>query len=227
MKFASVVVPLMALVAPLHGLRHGGKLRSDASPSFVCNITSALPLRTGSFVLSNDNVLDNSSNDRNSSTKLEELATAKKAFLAQKAIYQEAEARLMAAMDALLEVQSIDGTDLVDMLAESRPDTVVVFYAPWCPHCQSFVLHDGHGNPVDAPLEIFRRDLLAQNKTRNIEVARLNVASDAALNIPKQFSVQGIPMVYFVSKTGSAVPFKGNPHNLTALKSFVSEHASA
>jgi len=133
---------------------------------------------------------------------------------------QAAEARLMDSMDALLEVPKADPAQLASFVSEKKSNNLVVFYAPWCGHCQSFVLHDGSGDPTKAPLEAFRKDLAEDDATKLVGVVRVDVQEHGE-SIPAPFKVEFIPTVYFVNKNGAATVYEGNPGDLAALKSFV------
>merc|ERR1719502_2355011 len=107
--------------------------------------------------------------------------------------YQLATAKLMSAMDALLEVPNAGAGDL-QKLADGKfgKAALVVFYAPWCPHCQSFVLHDQKGDPLNAPLEVLHRELAKADDTKNVNVIRADVTK-VGKQMPKDFAVQAIP----------------------------------
>merc|ERR1719263_2168313 len=113
-----------------------------------------------------------------------------------------AQDRLMKAMDAALETPVANGQDLATLAEKKEQDTLVVFYAPWCGHCQTFVLHDGKGDPTKAPLEKFRRDLAEDSATKDVVVQRFDVTRGR--DMPKAFEVKFIPTVYFVAQTGVA-----------------------
>eukprot|EP00929_Paragymnodinium_shiwhaense_P089933 TRINITY_DN5013_c0_g1_i1.p1 TRINITY_DN5013_c0_g1~~TRINITY_DN5013_c0_g1_i1.p1 ORF type:complete len:233 (-),score=84.73 TRINITY_DN5013_c0_g1_i1:237-935(-) len=138
------------------------------------------------------------------------------------AVYQAAQTQLFQAMEAMLEVKALGAGDLDKVAKGSGKDTFVVFYAPWCPHCQRFVLHDGNGNPSKAPLELLRKDLQADKATSAVEVARVNVDQTGWDTLPKQFVVQGVPTMYFVKGDGAAARYGGNPQDVAQLKAFVS-----
>merc|ERR1719321_1590165 len=132
----------------------------------------------------------------------------------------------MTSMDALLEVPKANPTQLASIVSEKQKNTLVVFYAPWCGHCQQFVLHDGSGDPTKAPLEVFHRDLAKSDATKEVSVVRVDVQEHGE-SIPAPFQVQFIPTVYFVNKKGEAKVYEGNPGDLAALKSFVTTNSIA
>jgi len=90
----------------------------------------------------------------------------------------------------------------------------IAFYAPWCPHCQTFVMHDGKGNATNAPLEVFNRQLM---EAKGPKVVKFDTQ---ASQVPKLFKVEYIPTVYLALKDGTATKFTGNPHDMDALKAF-------
>merc|ERR1719420_1884146 len=116
----------------------------------------------------------------------------------------------MTSMDALLEVPKATPAQLTSFVSEKKKNTLVVFYAPWCGHCQQFVLHDGSGDPTKAPLEVFHRDLAKDDATKAVDVVRVDVQEHGE-SIPAPFKVQFIPTVYFVNKGGVATKYEGNP----------------
>merc|ERR1719163_1614673 len=114
----------------------------------------------------------------------------------------------MKAMEALLETPAADA-EFLSQAAEGKlgKDSLIVFYAPWCPHCQQFVLHDGKGDPTKAPLELIKKDLVADPASKDVEVLRFDV--NAHRDIPQGLEVQFIPTMYVVAG-GTATKFEGN-----------------
>lgn len=155
--------------------------------------------------------------------KKDELNDAIGHYKTQKMQFQLAEARLMKAFDSLLEVPTASGQQLTTLLEGGGKPTLVVFYAPWCPHCQTFVLHDGKGDPVDAPLEQMRRDFKGNNDFKEVDILRFDVAKHGK-DIPSDFKVEGIPTVYFVNHKGKAEHYMEDPHDVGLLKSFITGH---
>eukprot|EP00929_Paragymnodinium_shiwhaense_P089934 TRINITY_DN5013_c0_g2_i1.p1 TRINITY_DN5013_c0_g2~~TRINITY_DN5013_c0_g2_i1.p1 ORF type:complete len:234 (-),score=83.61 TRINITY_DN5013_c0_g2_i1:267-968(-) len=158
---------------------------------------------------------------KDGSDKQAKLEAAIENFKKAAAVYQAAQTQLFGAMEAMLEVKALAAGDLDKVAKGSGKDTFIVFYAPWCPHCQRFVLHDGHGNPTKAPLELLRQDLQAEKATSAVEVTRVNVDEVGWDTLPKPFVVQGVPTMYFVKGDGAAAHYGGNPQDLAQLKAFV------
>lgn len=157
--------------------------------------------------------------------KRTELESAMQEYQLQGSKLQAAEARLQNAMEALLQVPSVDGLALSKLLS-AKQNTVVVFYAPWCQQCQKFVLSDGSGNPSMAPLEIFRRRLTWDEEAKRISVVRFDVEKNGD-SYPPVFHVLGvgIPAIYFIDSTGTVTPYLEDPHHVVKLQRFVLAHA--
>jgi thiol-disulfide isomerase/thioredoxin len=157
-------------------------------------------------------------------SKAEAYTKALDVFKNVKQEYKDATEELTLSLDSLLKVPKASIARLEETL-KGGSDTLVVFYAPWCPHCQTFVLHDAKGNPLNAPLEVLRRDLAPAN----IQVLRADAEQLGIQNVPSKFDVQAYPTVFFVNQTGSEgrpIRFSGNPHNTTHLFDFIKKQQS-
>jgi len=132
--------------------------------------------------------------------------------------YSIANAKLQESIEKLLETPNADAAELA-RAAEGRlgTDTLIVFYAPWCPHCQTFVLHDSKGNPLKAPLEVMRKDWATHEKLRHVNVYRSDVTKLGKGDLPEKMPVQGIPTMYFVSVRGDATRYPSDPHDNIAV----------
>jgi len=207
-------------------LRRGGALAPPWASDSTCDLHSLAEASGASLgVLAfGDATLESASvaTEGPDAKKMAALQDAKQEYIDLKKKMMAVEQRLMGAMDALLEVPVTNGTALTTLLEKKQQNALVVFYAPWCGHCQQFVLHDGKGDPTKAPLEVFRRDLAGDSATKGVAVQRFDVTKGK--DMPKAFEVKFIPTVYFVAQTGVVTKFEGNPGDLQALKGFVTEH---
>jgi thiol-disulfide isomerase/thioredoxin len=145
--------------------------------------------------------------------KLEKLHTAQGKLEEAAQAYKAAEAELQVAINELLETPLVDQAKLTEMASKQDKDLLVVFYAPWCGHCQRFVLHDGSGDPSKAPLEKINKDLSGDN----LQVLRFDIT---ASENPPDMPVEYIPTVYLAKKDGTRVMFSGDPGAPGALEGF-------
>merc|ERR1719399_1204159 len=130
----------------------------------------------------------------------------------------------MDAMTAMLEVPMVNSTSLTSLVDQKEKDVLVVFYAPWCPHCQTFVLHDGKGSPENAPLEVFNRNVKASTANTTLSVVRFDVSADR--NLPAGFDVKHIPTIYMAAADGKKTPFNGNHVDSATLVAFIEANSA-
>mmetsp|Transcript_4666 Transcript_4666/g.7586 ORF Transcript_4666/g.7586 Transcript_4666/m.7586 type:complete len:225 (+) Transcript_4666:72-746(+) len=190
----------------------------------ACQLKNTLPFT--SFALSNDDILNTATpSGDDSNKKQKQLQMAIQNYRKEKEHFQSATAELMEAMEAFLEVPAADA-DTLRKLAEGKlgKDTFIVMYAPWCPHCQQFVLHDRNGNPSNAPLEVLRRDLLKEESTKNVVVMRADITKLGQTQVPPKFQVPSIPAMFFVNQKGEETKFTGQSHSLPVFKEFIRGH---
>jgi thiol-disulfide isomerase/thioredoxin len=221
MKFLCVIL----LAAPCAAITLRSASPPVAAEQQVCAFPGALSFSLG---LGDDAALTNASASLDSEPSTQEKKAALKeaimTYKEQQAKFSTAEANLMSAMEALLEVPSVDPDHLSSLVSKKSGQELIVFYAAWCPHCQSFVLHDGKGDPTQAPFEVLRRELKADNATASVNLARVDVQKYGKM-LQAPFIVEGIPTVYMV-KDGVATKFTGNPHELSGLKDFIAGKAA-
>jgi thiol-disulfide isomerase/thioredoxin len=141
---------------------------------------------------------------------------------------QKSQGRLMKAMSSMLQVPAVDTTKLNSMLDSKKKDALVVFYAPWCPHCQTFVLHNGKGNPEEAPLEVFYKNIKASGADKTLDIVRFDVAAnrEAGLEMPKGFEVPHIPTIYMAAADGTKTVFSGNHVDSKTLVDFITANSA-
>merc|ERR1719321_155400 len=123
-----------------------------------------------------------------------------------------AQLRKDAEAEAKQEVQAVDGSGLTALAA--KEDVFVVFYAPWCPHCQTYVLHDEAGNAENAPIERLNKHL--QN---GVKVVKFDVDAHQP---PAGFDVKYIPTSYFANKD-VRVKYEGDPMDFDAVEKFTEQ----
>jgi len=137
--------------------------------------------------------------------------------------FAKAQAELMGAMEGLLQVPAADSLYLKKAAnGANGHDSLIVFYAPWCPHCQTMVLHDEKGDPTNAPLEQLQKKWAFDAQMENIHVMRADITK-VGKELPAAFKVVGIPTAYFVSSLGEAKKFVGEAGNEAAMRQFVTD----
>lgn len=236
-----IALVLAVVVAPCSGLRRNATTGVVPLANSMCALTTAfagssdddesltgglnLPLSTwGSETKTPAGVVAKTV-DTTAGGDMAEFKAAIQEYKDQKSKYKSAEGRLMNAMEHLLRVPSVDGPGLEGLLKGKRQDTLVVFYAPWCPHCQSFVLHDKQGDPTKAPLEVLYKKIQENDASKSTNVVRFDIQKSGGVQgkaIPSAFELEGIPTVFFVGGEGMKVSkFAGDPHDSAALFDFV------
>jgi thiol-disulfide isomerase/thioredoxin len=135
----------------------------------------------------------------------------------------EADATEFLAMTKVAEykyaVPSVDSTELEKLLKEKDTKVIVVFFAPWCPHCQNYVMHsaDPSKDPSKAPLELFYKKHVETETGKKVKVVSYNV--DADQDVPSQFKVPYIPAI-FAADNESAHQFEGDATDFDSLVKF-------
>jgi thiol-disulfide isomerase/thioredoxin len=113
-------------------------------------------------------------------------------------------------------VEAVDAENLTAYINEGRA-LLVVFYAPWCPHCHDFVIK---GN-THAPIEMLNKELI---RRKGPKVVKFNIQQSPP---PSQFPMEFIPTTYAVTASGAAVKYSGDPGNLEKLENFAVAQQSA
>mmetsp|Transcript_2398 Transcript_2398/g.5981 ORF Transcript_2398/g.5981 Transcript_2398/m.5981 type:complete len:204 (+) Transcript_2398:52-663(+) len=112
------------------------------------------------------------------------------------------------------QVVGVDATSLTSLVDAKTEDILIAFYAPWCPHCRNFVMFDDNENPEKALVEILNQEIILE---KGPKVVKFDVTKS---EVPAQFTVRGIPTVYLSLKSGAAVQYEANPHDLVGLKAW-------
>jgi len=99
-------------------------------------------------------------------------------------------------------VQAVDADALTGLLSSER-HVLIVFYAPWCPHCQEFVMAD------NAPLEDLNTRIVEADKSMGPDVVKFDVDES---KVPAGFEVTSIPTIYLHNHgTGANIAYSGQP----------------
>jgi thiol-disulfide isomerase/thioredoxin len=105
-------------------------------------------------------------------------------------------------------VQKVDRESLIQLADKHDQDLLVVFYAPWCPHCQAFVLAD------NAPLNKLAEDLASSHGPKVVSF------DTTASPIPSRFRADFIPTILLVTKDGRHMEFMEDPSEVEHLRAF-------
>lgn len=114
-------------------------------------------------------------------------------------------APVAAAPDA---IQQVDRQSLSQLVDAHKQDLLVVFYAPWCPHCQAFVLAE------QAPINSLASAFAATNGPKVVTF------DTTASSIPPGFNANFVPTIMLVSKDGRMSEFLEDPTEVEHLKAF-------
>mmetsp|Transcript_48088 Transcript_48088/g.139293 ORF Transcript_48088/g.139293 Transcript_48088/m.139293 type:complete len:215 (+) Transcript_48088:93-737(+) len=112
-------------------------------------------------------------------------------------------------------VEAVDRGGLAAILEEDSADLLIVFYAPWCPHCRDFVMQDAAGDAAKAPLQLLSRELAAEHGPK---VLKFDIE---ASKHPEDFVVNYVPRIFFKPRNGAHVAYEGSPDDLQSLKDWV------
>jgi thiol-disulfide isomerase/thioredoxin len=105
-------------------------------------------------------------------------------------------------------VEAVNSTTWSELRRANSYDMLVAFYAPWCPHCKTFVTAE------HAPINALSESLA---KVDGPKVVKFDITDTSP---PAQLGVTAVPTIYLFKKTGEAILFEGNPHNAEEIMSF-------
>jgi len=109
-------------------------------------------------------------------------------------------------------VEAVNSTTWSELRNANKFDFLVTFYAPWCPHCKAFV------SSQNAPIKALSATLEKANGPKVL-------AFDMVASTPP-LSINSVPTIYLFKKTGEAMEFKQDPHNLEALTAFALDNSA-
>lgn len=97
--------------------------------------------------------------------------------------------------------------------AFSGKDGIIMFYAPWCPHCNSKETKD-----------LWKSLALAMGSS--FPVAAVNCTNKAGRNdkVAEKAGVRGFPTIKLVTRNGTMVTYEG-PRNRSALSQYICKQA--
>lgn len=112
-------------------------------------------------------------------------------------------------------VEAVNRTQWSALRDENKFDYLIVFYAPWCPHCKAFVTN------ANAPINALSESL---EKISGPKVVKFDIQASTA---PEQLGLEAVPAVWLFKKTGEAMDFKGDisADNLEGLMTFALDEA--
>ena len=103
----------------------------------------------------------------------------------------------------------VASTWITDIVNEDK-DALITFHAPWCSHCKMLM-------PV-------LKKLAVSLKLEEVNIVKFDAVSN---DIPKYFSVDGFPTIYFLQKNDKTQPILFNaPRKHSNLLRFVAEKAT-
>jgi len=105
-------------------------------------------------------------------------------------------------------IQKVDRQSLSQLVDAHKQDLLVVFYAPWCPHCQAFVLAE------QAPINTLASALASAKGPKVVTF------DTTASSIPPGFNANFVPTIMLVSKDGRMSEFLEDPTEEEHLKAF-------
>jgi len=104
--------------------------------------------------------------------------------------------------------EAVNSTQWSALREENKFDYLIVFYAPWCPHCKAFVTN------ANAPINALSESL---ERASGPKVVKFDMEASTSPLV-----LEGVPTIYLFKKSGEASEFKGDisAGNLEALMAF-------
>jgi len=103
-------------------------------------------------------------------------------------------------------VHAVNSTQWSELRHANKYDMLIVFYAPWCPHCKTFV--KGKNAPINAISE-------SLSKAGGPKVVTFDMVADKP-----PLNLDSVPTVYLFKRNGMAVLFEKDTSDLKGLMSF-------
>jgi len=100
-------------------------------------------------------------------------------------------------------VETVNETQWSELRKANKFDMLITFYAAWCPHCKALVLAEF------APIKALSASL---EKVQGPKVVTFDIDKSEP-----PLSLTGVPTIYLFKKTGEAIEFEGNPHDVESL----------
>lgn len=114
------------------------------------------------------------------------------------------------------QVTPVNQDSLSKMLkANDEKGLLVVFYAPWCGHCQKFVMANEFGDPDNAPLERINKALIEKKGPKVVKYD-----TEAGGRPPKGFAVKYIPSIFTVTSLNVVTKYEDDPNDAQKLMAF-------
>lgn len=117
-------------------------------------------------------------------------------------------------------VTAIAEAQLTSLMSKPGDDLFLVFFAPWCGHCKTFVVAE------NSPLNALGAELDGAGAKGKLQVLKMDVSSQPTL--PALFGqVQFIPSIFFVPADRKQAFAHSGAQDVPALLAFIDSHAQS